>query len=148
MTRVPGAGLLVVFTAAVVAGCSSSDTSTSSAFSSSASSSSPAAVCSSVDDLQGSVAALQDVPVTADGLAAIRASFASVKSDVTQVVDDAQAQYRAQTDGLTADVSAIGAAVDQAQAGPTAATLTAVVGSIGALVDDVAALANDVSSTC
>jgi hypothetical protein len=45
-------------------------------------------------------------------------------------------------------VTAVQTAIDQAQAGPTRATLSAVVDSIGALADDVTTFAGDVSPTC
>jgi vancomycin resistance protein YoaR len=91
---------------------------------------------------------LGKVTVREGGVPAVQEAFSSVRSDAEQVVDDAGSQYRTQTDGLTADVQAVQTAIEQALAGPTPATLSAVVGSIGALVDDVSALADDVSSTC
>jgi hypothetical protein len=135
--------LLALLAGGTTLGCSQDDDS-----SSSAPSPTTAAVCTSVDALQESVADLEDVRVREDGVAALQGAFSSVRSDVEQVVEDAQSEFSAQTDGLTADVSEIQTAIDQARAGPTDATLSAVVGSIESLVDDVAALADDVSSTC
>jgi len=94
------------------------------------------------------VAALRAVPVVQEGVSAVEGAFATVRSDVAQVVQDAQAQYATQTAGLTADVTAVQTAVSQAQATPSRATLEAVAGSIRTLSDDVTAFAGDVSSTC
>jgi hypothetical protein len=114
-----------------MAGCSQHDGS-----SSTAASSTTAGVCSSVGELRASVAELRDVPVVQEGVSALQSAFASVRPDVAQVVQDAQSQYAAQTEGPTADVAAVQTAVGQAEASPTRATLDAVVGSIGALADD------------
>jgi predicted NAD/FAD-binding protein len=127
---------------------SSSSASSSSAPSSNASPSTTAAVCSSVDELQRSVAALRAVPVVQEGVSAVEGALAKVRSDVTRVVQDAQSQYAPQIAGLTADVAAVQTAVSQAQATPSGATLNAVAGSIRTLSDDVTAFAGDVSSTC
>jgi hypothetical protein len=165
MQRVLVTCLVALLAGGTVGGCSqdgdasSSAPSSSSATSSSAppssSTSSPsaspsttAAVCSSVDELQRSVAALRAVPVVQEGVSAVEGAFATVRSDVAQVVQDAQAQYATQTAGLTADVTAVQTAVSQAQATPSRATLEAVAGSIRTLSDDVTAFAGDVASTC
>jgi hypothetical protein len=151
--------LVALLTGGTVGGCSqdgdasssassSSASPSSSAPSSSASSSTTVAVCSSVDELQQSVAALRAVPVVQEGVSAVEGAFATVRSDVTQVVQDAQSQYATQTAGLTADIAAVQTAVSQAQATPSGATLDAVAGSIRTLSDDVTAFAGDVSSTC
>jgi hypothetical protein len=153
MQRVLAACLLALLVGGTTAGCSqddgpSSTAASSSAASSSAASSSAAGVCSSVDELKTSVAALKDVPVVQEGVSAVEGPFATVRSDVAQVVQDAQSQYATQTAGLTADVTAVQTAVSQAQAAPSRATLEAVAGSIRTLSDDVTAFAGDVASTC
>ena len=151
MRRVPAICLLVLLAGGATAGCAQDGDASSNASPSgspSASSSATAAVCSSVEELQGSVTALKAVPVVDEGVDAVKGAFSTVQSDVAQVVEDAQSQYSAQADGLTADVSAVQTAIDQAQAGPTRATLGAVADSIGSLADDVMAFAADVSSTC
>jgi predicted YcjX-like family ATPase len=94
------------------------------------------------------VAALRAVPVVQEGVSAVEGAFATVRSDVAQVVQDAQSQYATQTAGLTADVAAVQTAVSQAQATASGATLDAVAGSIRTLSDDVTAFAGDVASTC
>ena len=86
-----------------------------------------AAVCSSVTELQSSVADLQSVPVVQEGVGALEDAFATVRSDVAQVVDDGKAQFRSQTEGLSADLTAVQTAVSAATSTPTAATLSAVV---------------------
>jgi hypothetical protein len=168
MQRVLAACLLALLVGGTTAGCSqdngpsstaasssaasssaaSSSAASSSAASSSAASSSTAGVCSSVGELKTSVAALKDVPVVQEGVSAVEGPFATVRSDVAQVVQDAQSQYATQTAGLTADVTAVQTAVSQAQATPSRATLDAVAGSIRTLSDDVTAFAGDVASTC
>ena len=160
MQRVLVTCLVALLAGGTVSGCSqdgdaSSSTPSSSAPassapppSSSASPSTTAAVCSSVDELQRSVAALRAVPVVQEGVNAVEGAFATVRSDVAQVVQDAQSQYATQTAGLTADVTAVQTAVNQAQATPSRANLEAVAGSIRTLSDDVTAFAGDVASTC
>jgi hypothetical protein len=143
MQRVLAARLLALLAGGTTAGCSQHD-----GTSSTAASSTTAGVCSSVGELRASVAELRDAPLVQEGVSALQSAFASVRPDVAQVVQDAQSQYAAQTEGPTADVAAVQTAVGQAEASPPRATLDAVVGSIGALADDVAALADDVSSTC
>src|SRR5215218_8942424 len=101
----------------------SSSADSSSAASSSAASSSTAGVCSSVDELKTSVAALTAVPVVQDGLSAVEGAFATVQSDVAQVAQDGQSQYETQTAGLTSDVTAVKTAVSQARATPSRANL-------------------------
>jgi hypothetical protein len=143
MQRALTACLLALIASGTTAGCSqSSDPSAS------APSSTSAEVCTSVGELQASVADLQDVPVAQQGVGALQDAFAAVRSDVTQVVQDAQSEYRSQSEGLTADVAAVQTAVGLAQADPTGATVKAVVDSIKVLADDVGALAGDISSTC
>jgi hypothetical protein len=157
MKRALTACLFALLVGGAAAGCSSgssSNASASSASTSSASASSAsasiraAALCTSVDALQRSVADLQNVQVVQNGVASLQDAFASVRTNVTQVVDDAQAHYSTQTDRLKADVSAVQAAIGQAQNAPSGADLNAVRTSIGTLADNVKALANDVSSTC
>jgi hypothetical protein len=148
MQRVLAACLLALLVGGTTAGCSQDNGPSSSAASSSAASSSTAEVCSSVDELKASVAALTAVPVVQDGLSAVEGAFATVQSDVAQVAQDGQSQYETQTAGLTSDVTAVKTAVSQAQATPSRANLEAVAGSIGALSRGVTAFAGDVASTC
>ena len=160
MTRVRVAAV-VVFVGLVTAGCSSSDdpggaspnatTSASPSTSPRASpSSSPsaAAVCVSVEGLEASVAELQEVEVTQNGLNALEQALATIGTDVQQVVDDAKDQYAPQTDELRTDYAALQSAFTTAQQAPTADSLSAVGSAIRTLGDDVRDLANDVAATC
>jgi len=128
----------------VLTGCSGDDD----AATASAPSSGPPAVCSSVEDLQASMTALTEVPVTVEGIRGLPAVLAAVRADVEQVVQDGQDQFRPQTDALAADATALQSAVDTAVATPSGGAVATVVSSVNALAEDVTALASDVSSTC
>ncbi len=160
MRRLPLPALLLV-SGALLLGCSdddpASDSTSSSSTSSSASpsasgsagaSSGTAAVCSSLDQLQTSLAALTKTPLTEGGIAALQTAFTTVQADAAQVVDDAQDEYADQSDQLSADVSAVQGALGDAVANPGAATLQAVGSSIRTLTSDVTSFASDVGSTC
>lgn len=155
--------VLLLLGGALLVGCSDDDPaadSASSSSSSSTSSSSPstssssstsagtAAVCSSLDQLQTSVAALAKVPVAEGGIDAVRTAFTTVQSDAAQVVDDAKDEYADQSDKLGTDVSAVQSALGAAAGNPSAATLQAVGGAISTLASDVTSFAGDVGSTC
>src|SRR5688500_4751365 len=104
MQRVLVTCLVALLAGGTVRGCSQDGDASSSAPSSSATSSSAppssstsspsaspsttAAVCSSVDELQRSVAALRAVAVVQEGVSAVEGAFATVRSDVAQVVQN------------------------------------------------------------
>jgi hypothetical protein len=136
------AALLVVGVGAVTAGCSSDGTSPS------AESSTPPAVCSSTEELQASVADLEDVQVVENGTAALQEAVTSVRSSLQEVADDATSEYAAQVDGLQASFEALQAAAGAALDAPSAATLNTVTSSVSALANDVRGFADDVASTC
>lgn len=157
MRRVRLIGLPVLLCCGLLAACSDDDGTSTSASSPGASSpgasssSSPTAapaVCDSVDDLQASLTALPEVPVTVEGLSTLRQALGQVASEVTQVVEDARSQFRAQADALTAGLSALQTSIGAAVEAPSAASLDAVGTSVRALADTTAGLASDVSSSC
>jgi hypothetical protein len=165
MRRLP-VPVLLVLSGAVLVGCgdddpaaapssspassssSASDSSSSPGSSSSSPASGTAAVCSSLDELQSSVAALTQVPVGEGGLDALRTAFSTVQEDAAQVIDDARGEHADRSDQLSADVSAVQTALGDAASNPGAATLQAVGGAISSLSADVTAFAGDVASTC
>jgi hypothetical protein len=148
--------VLLLLGGALLLGCSDDDPAadssgsptSSSSSSSAANGSGTAAVCSSLDQLQTSVAALARTPVTDGGIAALQTAFTTVQADANQVVDDARDQYAGQSDQLSADVSAVQSALGDAAGSPSAATLRAVGTAISSLAGDVTAFAADVGSTC
>jgi len=127
---------------------SSSSSSSSSSESGSASASGTAAVCTSLDQLQTSVAALGNVPVSEGGIDAVKAAFTTVQSDAATVVDDAQDEYADQSAALSTDVQAVQGALGDATGNPSTATLRAVGTAISSLAGDVTSFARDVGSTC
>ena len=129
------------------AGCSST-TSDASSSSSSPASSSQSALCSSVDDLQTSVAMLQKLNLGADGLGALQTQLAAANGDLQQVIAAATTQYRPQVDRITADLAALRSAASDAVADPRAATLAAIRPALATVVDDVNALGDEVSKGC
>ncbi|CCH87742.1 conserved exported protein of unknown function [Modestobacter italicus] len=141
--RLIGVPLLVC--CGLLAACSDDDGSSAGAPSSSTAA---PAVCGSVEDLQASLAAFPEVPVTVEGLGTLREALGQVASEVTQVVDDARSQFETQADALTASLSAVQTSVESAVSAPSAASLDAVGTSVRALADTTAGLASDVSSSC
>ena len=83
-----------------------------------------------------------------EGTDAVRAAFGSVRDDLTQLADDAHAQFSAQSDAVRADTDAVGPALDAAQAAPSPQTLGALASAVGVLVRDATALVDDVEATC
>ena len=142
--------VLLLLGGGLLLGCSDDEPAADPASSSSApsGSSGTAAVCSSLDELQDSVAAIAQVPVAEGGIDAVRTAFTTVQDDAAQVVDDAQDEYAAQSDQLSADVSAVQDALGDVAADPGAATLQAVGTAISTLSGDVTEFVGDVGSTC
>jgi hypothetical protein len=140
--------VLALLAGVAAAGCSNVGESSSSATSSRATSTTTAAMCASLDTLQDSVSALADVPVRDGGIAAVQAAFTEVQDDAGQLVDAAQDQHGSQADRLSTDVSAVQSALADAGSAPLAASLQVVGTTIATLVNDLAAMADDVGSTC
>jgi hypothetical protein len=137
----------VVVTAVVMAwlsACSSgSDPETAAAPSSSSD------VCSSADDLRGSLAALGDVEVAQAGAAAeLDQAWQAVQHDWDAFADAARAEHADAVDGVQADVDGAQAAIDSAQSDPSAATLGALASAVGTFLTDAGALVDEVGTTC
>jgi len=143
MSRVLRIAAQVILVGALTVACSSSGQSSSAGSSSSAS-----ALCGSVDSLQRSINALQDVQVGKDGTDALKSALGTVRSDVQDVVADAKAQYSSQADAVRADAAAVQTAVDGAKRDPSSASITAIRTAVATLADDARTLAHDVSSSC
>jgi len=134
----------------LASGCANSGTSTSGSAttSSSTSASSRAALCSSLDALQASVAKLKNVQISKSTLTTVTDDLAAVKADLQRVVADAKSQYQMQVTRLQVDVTAVQAAVDAARAAPSTVTLGGVRIAISHLFDDVKSAVNEVKPTC
>jgi hypothetical protein len=139
--------VLLLLGGALLVGCSDDDPAADSPSSSTAASGT-AAVCSSLDSLQTSVAALAKAPVNDGGIAGLQTAFSTVQADAKQVVDDAQDEYSEQSDQLDADVTAVQKALGDAASNPSGATLQAVGSAIRTLSGDVTSFAGDIGSTC
>jgi hypothetical protein len=130
----------VVTAGVVTAGCSSG--------SDSPESQDPAALCSSLDALEKSVQDLGGGTPSAQNLAALQDGLEPVKADLAQVADDAKTQYAPQADQLEQDFDQVQLVADTARTTPSAANVAAVGPALRTLTDDVAALADEVASTC
>ncbi|MGZ4624027.1 MAG: hypothetical protein ACXVGD_18425, partial [Blastococcus sp.] len=107
-----------------------------------------AAVCSSLDALQASVAKLKNVQISKGALATVKNDLSAVKADLQRVVDDATSQYQPQVTRLQADVTGVQAAFDAAQTAPSAVTLGGVRTAVGTLFDDVKKVAAELAPNC
>jgi len=138
-----------VLTGAVLAACSDSgsDSSASSGTSASGTSSS-AAVCDSADDLRTSLAALGDVDVVSQGTDALQQAFATVRTDLSDLGDQARGQFSGEVTAAEAAADDVQEALDAALAAPSAQTLGAAATAVGGLVTDAGALVTAVTSTC
>ena len=134
--RVWWAGMLVVLVA-TLAGCGSG----------SGEDDTPA-VCSSVDALRSSVAALTDVQVERGALDTFQKAFDKVRSNLSTVVKDAKREYADEVDTVEEAMSDIGKSLDAAVSAPTAANVAAVGAASQALGTSVKALVDSISSTC
>jgi hypothetical protein len=137
------AAVVTVVVGVGLASCSSGSNSETAA----ATSSGPA-VCASADDLRTSLSALQDVQVVQDGTDALDEAWTTVRSDWSQLADDARNQYAEQVDGVQADADTVQAAVDQARAAPSAQTLGNAASAVTVFLQDAGALVDEVRSTC
>ena len=129
------------------AGCSST-TSTASSSSSAPASGGQSALCTSVDELQASVALLGKLDLGQGGLRALQTQLAAANGDLQQVIAEATTQYHPQVDRITADLAALRTAAGDAAADPGATTLAAIRPAMATVVDDVNALGDQVSKGC
>jgi hypothetical protein len=139
--RSASAAIAVLFVGVAAAACSSHGEN-------SAAPASTPAVCSSIDALQTSVTDLENVHVSAAGLATLQKDLVGVGAEVRQVVADGKDQYATNVDHLQGDYDTVQSAATAAKADPTAGTLGALSSSVSALANGVKAFANDVATTC
>jgi hypothetical protein len=137
-------GVVLVVVMVWLSGCSSgSDPETAAAPSSSSD------VCSSADDLRGSLAALSDVKVAQQGAAAeLDQAWQAVQDDWDTFAGQARAEHADAVDGAQADADAVQAAVDTARSDPSAVTLGALASAVGTFLTDAGALVDEVGTTC
>jgi hypothetical protein len=106
------------------------------------------AVCSSVDALRSSVAALTDVQVERGALDTFQKAFDQVRSNLSTVVKDAKREYADEVDTVEEAMSDIGKSLDAAVSAPTAANVAAVGAASQAVGTSIGALVDAVDSTC
>ena len=106
------------------------------------------AVCSSVDDLRSSAAALTDVRIERGALETLQKAFDKVRSNLSTVVKDAKREYAGEVDTVEKAVSDLRTSLDAAVSAPTAATVAAVGAASKALGTSLKALVDSVESTC
>lgn len=106
------------------------------------------AVCSSIDDLRSSVAALTDVQVERGALDTFQKAFDKVRSNLSTVVKDAKREYADEVDAVEEAMSDLGTSLDAAVSGPTAANVAAVGAASQALGTSISTLVDAVDSTC
>ena len=139
MQRTLPSGLLALSAVLLVAACGDSGGSASSGADE---------LCSSISSLNGSVGALRDVDVPANGVSALADAVDQVRTDLSTVVSEAEDRFAPHADQLEADGQALQDAVGAAVAGPSAATLSSVTVAVGALVSDMEGLTDDLGSAC
>lgn len=111
--------------------------------------SSSSAVCSSADDLRGSLAALGDVQLTQQGAAdELDQAWQAVQDDWDTFAGQARAEHAGAVDGTQADADAVQAAVDSARSDPSAATLGVLASAVGTFLTDAGDLVDEVGTTC
>ena len=106
------------------------------------------AVCSSVDALRSSVAALTDVKVERGALDTFQKAFDKVRSNLSTVVKDAKREYADEVDTVEEAMSDLGTSLDAAVSGPTGPNIAAVGAASQALGTSIKALVDSVDSTC
>ncbi len=103
----------------------------------------------SADDLRTSLSALAGRPGRPGGHRRPgRGLDDGPQDDWAQLADDARGQYAEQVDGVQADADAVQAAVDTAQADPSAQTLGNAAAAVAVFLQDAGALVDEVRSTC
>ena len=106
------------------------------------------AVCSSVDALQSSVAALTEVQVGRGALDTLQKDFDKVRTDLSTVVKDAKREYADEVDTVEEAMSDLGKSLDAAVSTPTGPNIAAVGAASQALGTSLSALVDAVDSTC
>ncbi len=106
------------------------------------------AVCGSVDELSASIDHLGMVQLGENGRAELESQLAAVRADLAQVRTDADQQYGAQVDAVTAAVADVRDQLEATKAEPSASTLRPLVAAITGLGTAVRALHDAVAGTC
>ena len=109
----------------------------------------PAAVCTSVEALSESVAALKDIDLTSSGgFTALKDGLAAVRKDLTDVRKDAKAEFSDEFDGVGTSFDALRAAIEDVASTPSLAGLTAVQTALSGFGTEFKGFVADVRSTC
>ena len=144
MKRLPTAAFSAVLLSGLLAGCGSGP----GPYAAQGTAAPDAELCSSVDDLQASVQALQDVDVVQDGTDAVSEAMGGVRDDLEQVARDAQDRYRESVEQVQASADAVRDAVRDAGSDPTTTTLSAVRTALRSFGTDVRSLVKEVDPQC
>ena len=105
-------------------------------------------VCDSYAAVQNTVDHIRTTSVSENGLSALRPYLSQLRTQLTQLYQDAQAQFAPQADALRATVDQLAAALRTAQADPDVTNLSAVRVSVGAVRTSAQALRDALASTC
>lgn len=108
----------------------------------------PPAVCSSVDALEASVAALTSVQVEPGALTQLRDDFAQVQSDLGRVRDDAGEEFASEIDSVEQSTASVGASLEAAVTSPSTQAISDVGAAVQALGTSLSALEEAVTTTC
>jgi hypothetical protein len=106
------------------------------------------AVCGSVHELTSSIDHLGKVQLGENGRAELDSQLAAVRADLAQVRADADQQYGAQLDVVTAAAADVRVQLAAAQAEPSGATLRPLAAAIADLGTGVRALHDAIVGTC
>ena len=144
MRRMAVTGFLLVLVGTGAAGCTSSNTASSSA----ATGSSSSGLCDAMASLKQSAGKLQDMQLSENGVAAMRDQLAVVKTDLTQVVDEAKAGYADAAAALQKDVDAVRSAASGVKGDASKNSVDAVRVPLDTLKADLTSLYGRVSAGC
>src|SRR3954462_12352045 len=111
-------------------------------------SSDKAPVCSSIDDLKGSVQNLRDVNVEQGAVAEIKTDVAQVQSDFQTVKSDAKDQFSAQITQLSSALVASSNSANAAAAAPSVSAVAGLAVSLTTVSNATKALSSAVADTC
>jgi hypothetical protein len=107
------------------------------------------AVCAPVDDLRASVQSARDVDVTSSGgLGDLEDAVAAVKSDLTDVRDDAADEFSSQIDTVQSGIAELERSLRAAQDAVSPDTLRAAGSALRTLADQVQSLIDDIQARC
>jgi hypothetical protein len=108
----------------------------------------PSAVCDDADALKSSFDDLQDINLEAGALSEISTSLDDIKSDLSQLRDDAEDEFATELDAVDTSASALSDSVEAAVEDPSAESITAVSAQMPAFKDAVTGLVDAVQGTC